>query len=207
MSVISVSEIQQILLNSYNVESEELPQLLAEERFDDVTPNEIAEILRWSGDDEYVTVEDIISERDKLRKEAGRSTVRKVSEYEFIKTINEGGDPERAIHIDTSDDTPALRAFMEHHGDYEHLDIVEMDFELYPDKYLSDAFNVSSRYAGNMYYQDIAEMVPDEDVVVQFANYGDTFIITEDILLSDLLSQIDPDDRINIYIKGDLKGF
>lgn len=207
MSVISVSEIQQILLNSYNVESEELPQLLAEERFDDVTPNEIAEILKWSGDDEYVTVEDMILERDKLRKEAGRSTVREVSEYEFIKTINEGGDPERAIHIDTSDDIPALRAFMERHGDYEHLDIVEMDFELYPDKYLSDAFNVSNRYAGKMYYQDIAEMVPDEDVVVQFANYGDTFIITEDILLSDLLSQIDPGDRINIYIKGDLKGF
>ena len=135
------------------------------------------------------------------------SILKRVSKYEFIKTINEGGDPERVIEIDTTDDYPVLHAWMEHHGDSEHLDIVEMDFELYPDKYISDAFNVPGRNAGGMYYQDIPEMIPAEDVVVDFASYGEIFIITKDMLLSDLLKQLDPDDHIIIYLIGKLEGF
>lgn len=131
--------------------------------------------------------------------------MRQVSKYEFIKIINEGGNPERVIEIDTTDDYPILHAWMEHHGDSEHLDIVEMDFELYPDKYISDAFNVPGRNAGGMYYQDIPEMIPEEDIVVDFANYGEVFIITEDILLSELLNQLDPEDKIMVYITGELK--
>lgn len=62
MSAKSVEEIKKILSEADVVESEVLPQLLTEERFRDVTPDEIEEILHWCGEDEYVSVTDILLE-------------------------------------------------------------------------------------------------------------------------------------------------
>ena len=62
MSAKSVKEIKKILLEEDVVESDVLRQLLAEERFGDVTIDEIREILNWSGDDEYVSAEDILDD-------------------------------------------------------------------------------------------------------------------------------------------------
>lgn len=60
MSSLSVREIKKILLESDNVASEVLPQLLVEDRFSDITDDEVREILHWCGDDEYVSDKEII---------------------------------------------------------------------------------------------------------------------------------------------------
>ena len=62
MSAKSVKEIKKILLEEDVVESDVLRQLLTEERFGDVTIDEIREILNWSGDEEYVSAEDILDD-------------------------------------------------------------------------------------------------------------------------------------------------
>lgn len=62
-----VQELKEELLKSDVVVSEALPQILAEERFNDITLGDIAEILDWAGESEYISVEDILLRWDEIK--------------------------------------------------------------------------------------------------------------------------------------------
>lgn len=90
------------VMRAYIEESEVvMSELLLQ--YDDLTKEQIQELLEWSGDDEYVSADDIIAEREerKLKHEVEitiekvfrRSFVRKLNDKDYEALVNGDGTP------------------------------------------------------------------------------------------------------------------
>lgn len=159
MSGASVNEIKKILMQEDVVESEVLPQLIASQRFKDVTNDEIADILKWCGEDEYTTVDDILAEakeykyvlvsqgieigRFKHREEAEAVMNAENEEYykyeqECIDSGEDYADTEVSLFVEGEDE---IEEGKEYSGD---IDYSGMDYSV--DKTVQDFLGSSYEY-------------------------------------------------------------
>ena len=178
MSEASVNEIKNILMQEDVVESEVLPQLIASQRFKDVTNDEIAEILNWCGEDEYTTVDDILAE---------------AKEYKFV-LVSQGIEIGRFKHREEAE--AVMKAENEEYYKYEQKcidsgeDYADTEISLFVED--EEEENKDIVYSGNINYDGMKYSVESTVQRLLGCAYENEMVSVakDDVLFQTLLNEI-----------------